>query len=48
MTKGRVAGWVSLALVAWLLTGQLCAGAFDVKTFGAKGDGKNRGPRRHQ
>ena len=41
MTKGRVAGWVSLALVAWLLTGQLCAGAFDVKTFGAKGDGKS-------
>ena len=29
-----------LAVLPWLLTGQLCAGVFDVKTFGAKGDGK--------
>jgi polygalacturonase len=38
MATGR--WWASLALVAWLLPGQLCAGVFDVKTFGAKGDGK--------
>jgi polygalacturonase len=31
---------VALALTPWLLAGQLRAGIFDVKTFGAKGDGK--------
>ena len=29
-----------LAVALGLLPGQICAGVFDVKTFGAKGDGK--------
>jgi hypothetical protein len=28
-----------LALAPWLIAGQLRAGVFDVKAFGAKGDG---------
>src|SRR4051794_28906039 len=39
-----IARWMlcrmALALTPWLLAGQLRAGMFDVKTFGAKGDGK--------
>ena len=37
----RWASWRAvLALALGLIPGQLCAGVFDVKTFGAKGDGK--------
>ena len=40
MTKRLAAGWAVLALALGLLPGQLRAGVFDVRTFGAKGDGK--------
>src|ERR1022692_4792496 len=40
MTKRWAACWAVLAIALPLLPGQLRAGVFDVKTFGAKGDGK--------
>src|ERR1035438_9839190 len=40
MGKRSTGCWIALALVLWLLPGPLGAGVFDVKTFGAKGDGK--------
>src|SRR5450759_5854806 len=40
MTKRWAACWAVTALALWLLPGQLRGGVFDVKTFGAKGDGK--------
>ena len=40
MTRRWAAGWAVLALAPWLLPEQLRGGVFDVKTFGAKGDGK--------
>src|ERR1035437_9706773 len=40
MTKRRAACWTVLAIALPLLPGQLRAAVFDVKTFGAKGDGK--------
>src|ERR1035438_641284 len=40
MTKGRATCWAVLALAPWLLAEPLRAGVFDVKAFGAKGDGK--------
>src|SRR5664280_3810400 len=40
MTKHWAACWAVLAIAVWLLPGQLRAGVFDVKTFGAKADGK--------
>jgi polygalacturonase len=40
MTKRSAAGWIALALCPWLLSAQPNAGVFDVKSYGAKGDGK--------
>src|SRR5450759_1906000 len=40
MTKRWAACWAVTALALWLLPGQLRGGVFDVKAFGAKGDGK--------
>jgi polygalacturonase len=40
MTKRWAACWAALAIALPLLPGQLGAGVFDVKTYGARGDGK--------
>ena len=40
MIERRIRCWPVLALAPWLFAGQLGASVFDVKTFGAKGDGK--------
>src|ERR1017187_5935373 len=40
MTKRATTCWIALALGLWLQPGPLRGGVFDVKTFGAKGDGK--------
>jgi polygalacturonase len=40
MTKRSAAFWIALALSPWLLSADTHADAFDVRSFGAKGDGK--------
>src|ERR1017187_9189641 len=40
MTRRSVECWFALALAPWFLPAQVHAAVFDVKSYGAKGDGK--------